>query len=85
MSARILLASIETVNLPAPVVSPVSGGGLSITWSLGPKELKFSFEPNGQTTYFRLRDDEIAGDGPIDRIDRNDVDQQIRWMLSAGL
>ena len=81
MRARILLGSIETANLPAPVVSPVSGGGLSITWTLGVKELKFSFEPNGQTTYYKVIDDEIADDGAIDQIARKDVDQQIQWML----
>jgi hypothetical protein len=81
--ARMLLSSIEIETLPAPVVSPVSGGGLSITWSLGLREVKFSFEPAGETFYFKSEDDEMLGDGAIDVIAADPVTKQLKWMLDG--
>jgi len=85
MRARILLASIEISSLPAPIVSPVSGGGLSIVWSLGLKEVKISLEPGGETAIFRIEDDEILGDETVDIMARSPIARQLRWMLDSNL
>ena len=81
MRTRLLLLSVGIQMLPSPVVSPVSGGGISIIWSLGPKEVKFSVEPNGETTYFKIKDDEISDDGAATTFNNNLVTEQLQWML----
>lgn len=81
MRARMLLSSIEITSLPSPVVSPVSGGGLSISWSLGPKEVKLSFDPSGETLYFTISDDEILDDGAVDVKAQTPISEHLQWML----
>jgi hypothetical protein len=81
--ARMLLSSIDIETLPAPVVSPVSGGGLSITWALGLREVKFSVEPDGETNYFKVESDAILDDGAIDLVAANSVTKQLHWMLNG--
>ena len=83
--ARKLLSSIEIKSLPAPAVSPVSGGGLSITWSLGLKEVKLSFDPGGETTYFKIEDDEISSDGSVDVMAPAPIAKQLQWMLDTRM
>jgi hypothetical protein len=81
--ARLLLSSIGINSLPTPLVSPVSGGGVSITWSLGLRELKLSFDPNGEITFFKIEDDEISDDGPVDVRAPFPIAAQLQWMLDT--
>ncbi len=81
MRARKLLSSVEIAGLAAPVVSPVSGGGLSIVWSLGPKELKLSVDPGGDSVAFKIMDDEIIPDGEVAVTAPTALNDQLKWML----
>ena len=83
MQARLMLSSIEIVNLPAPMVSPVPGGGLSVTWSVGLRELKYSFEPDGQAFFFKIEDDEITSEGTIPNFASSEVTRQLQWILNG--
>jgi len=83
MRARMVLSSIEIENLPSPVISPVSGGGLSITWSLGLKEVKFFLDPAGETWFFKVEDDEVSDDGAIEVLVPNRVTDPLKWMLDS--
>jgi hypothetical protein len=83
MRARILLSSIEDTALPSPLVSPVSGGGLSITWSVGDKEVKLAFEPQGETACFKIENDEVLDDQLINVLAHSPVAEQIKWMLDS--
>ena len=85
MRARLMLSWIELVNLPAPVVSPVSGGGLSITWSSRSKEMKYAFDPDGQAYYFKVEDDEVSGDGALHEITLSQLTQQLQWILDGQM
>jgi hypothetical protein len=81
MRARKLLSSVEMGGLAAPIVSPVSGGGLSIVWSFGMKEVKLSVEPGGAAVAFKIAEDEIIPDGATDVATPSALNEQLKWML----
>ena len=80
MTARLLLSLIDVTDLPAPIVSPVSGGSLSVVWSIGSKEVKFSCYPDGQALYFRCQDDEVLEDGTVDFTIADSTRAAVAWM-----
>ena len=51
--ARQLLTLACVTKLPAPAIVPFSGGGISINWSEGGKELQLFVFPNQEVTYER--------------------------------
>jgi hypothetical protein len=81
MRVRKLLSSVEIGGLAAPVVAPVSGGGLSIVWSLGMKEVKLSVEPGGDAVAFKIADDEIVPNGATDITTPTALSEHLTWML----
>jgi len=81
--ARMLLALIDVRELPTPLVSPVSGGGMSIQWAMGAKEVKYAFYPDGATMFFQVEDDEITDDGPLQMTEPDEVSEPLKWMLDA--
>jgi hypothetical protein len=80
MTARLLFSLINVTDLPVPIVSPVSGGSLSIVWSMGSKEAKFACYPDGQALYFRCLDDEVLEDGTVDFIKPDSTRAAVTWM-----
>jgi hypothetical protein len=85
MSARKVLSGIRIQGLPAPSVAPVSGGGLSVTWTLGAKEVKLSFAPGGEAVYFRVVDDEVVDEVPVVFEVPSPVARHLKWMLEPGV
>jgi hypothetical protein len=81
--ARLLLAMIEFIELPVPHVSPVSGGGMSIEWAVGPKEVKYALYPDGSTMFYQVQDDEITSDGILQTMMPNEVTGPLKWMLDV--
>jgi len=79
-TARLLFSLINVTDLPSPVVSPVSGGSLSIVWSMGSKEVKFSCYPDGQALYFRCQDDNVLEDGTVDLTVADSARAAVTWM-----
>lgn len=50
---RQLLSSIGDIKrLPVPFVNVFSGGGVSLHWEVGPKEVKYSFWPDGTLSFW---------------------------------
>ena len=82
---RMLLANINLINIPAPQVSPVSGGGMSVIWSVGPREVKYDFCPNEPTMFFKVQDDEILADRVVERMNSSEVTEPLKWMLDSRL
>jgi hypothetical protein len=80
---RMLLSNISLISLPSPEVSPVSGGGVSIVWSVGPREVKYDFCPNGPTMFFKIEDDEISSDQIIARMNSVEITEPLKWMLDS--
>jgi hypothetical protein len=81
--ARIILSMIDLVELPPPHVAPVSGGGMSIAWTIGPKEVKYSVYPDGVAMYFQVQDDEVSNDGTLTTMMPTEVSEPLKWMLDA--
>lgn len=81
--ARLLLSAINLIELPTPRVAPVSGGGMSIEWEVGQKEVKFAFYPDGVTMYFQVQEDEISTDGTLATMMPNEVTGPLKWMLDV--
>jgi len=81
--ARMLLALIDFIELPTPNVSPVSGGGMSIEWTMGQKEVKYALYPDGVTMFYQVEDDEVTSDGTLRVTAPSEVSQPLKWMLAA--
>jgi hypothetical protein len=79
-TARLLFSLINVTDLPAPAVSPVSGGSLSIVWSMGSKEVKFSCYPDGQALYFKCQDDDLIEDGAVNLAVADSARAAVTWM-----
>jgi len=75
------LPVLSVRDLPVPVVSPVSGGAISLIWSLGSKEVKFSCYPDGQAAFFRCQDDDVIEDGRIDLSAPDSARGALNWMM----
>jgi hypothetical protein len=80
---RLLLAMIDIIALPAPQLSPVSGGGVSVEWQIGPKEVKYSFYPDGGAMFFEIVDDEISDDGTLRTMSSEEITRPLKWMLDV--
>lgn len=85
MRARIVLSTIDANFLPTPLVSPVSGGGLTITWSVGEKEVKLAFEPSGETACLKIQGDEVVEDQGINVMEHSPISEQLKWMLDLNM
>jgi len=85
MTVRLLLSLIDITDLPVPVLAPVSGGAISVTWSMGEKEVKFSCNPDGQTMFFKCDEDDVVQDGVVNLGVPASVKTPLRWMLQAQL
>lgn len=84
MRARLLLSWVGALaDLPVPLVSPISGGGVSITWSMGEKEVRFSFVPDGQTLFFTMLDDEVESDGSVNLAQPQSAQTPLRWLAQG--
>ena len=80
-AARLMLATVAITDLPGPVVSPVSGGGLSITWVVGEREVKFAFYPDGQAMLFTCVDDDVVTPGEVVLGNTISVNEPLKWMV----
>jgi len=82
-TTRQLLSLVDMVDLPVPLVSPVSGGAMSITWSMGAREVKFSLFPDRQALFYRYMDDEPIDDGGVVNLgDPNSARDPLKWMIN---
>ena len=81
--ARLLLSLIDITDLPVPVVAPVSRGGLSIVWSMGEKEVKFSCTPDASPFYFACLDDDVVDEGTVDLGVASTARAPLAWMLQS--
>lgn len=72
-----ILAGMEKLRLPFPIVEPKSGGGISMLWSAFNRDLLLEFLPVGVTMYtqvLRKEDNAVTYQGhftgaePIDRL-----------------
>jgi hypothetical protein len=80
---RKLLSRIGSYrDLPVPSVNVFSGGGLSLLWQVGSREVKYTFWPEGVITFWKEQEgqapaaDELADDNAFNPRD------PIEWLLN---
>lgn len=59
---RQILFQINLAELPTPVVAPISGGGISVWWGVGNREVRLSVFSDGEVIYLRIGNDVIYDD-----------------------
>jgi len=83
-SVRMLMAVIPMKDdLPAPVVSPISGGAISLTWTAGDREVKFSVFPN-EIVRFRIEDDDVLDDQQVVLGNQRHVVDPLKWLYVSA-
>ena len=72
-----------TRALPSPRVRVLSGGGVSLNWSVGPREVKYIFWPEGVFTYEKESGGDIVDENEVQNDDSFDPTEPIGWLLNA--
>lgn len=89
-SARQAVLSIRMSELPAPQVSHLSGGGLSLIWTVREKRIEIDALPDGEVTLSIYEDDnllnctnlvEIRDHHPLLLISNTQMREQFEWLL----
>jgi hypothetical protein len=82
--ARQLPSFADANYIPTPLIAPVPGGGLSITWSVGEREVKLAVEPGGMAYCFKVEADEVLNEeeGPVTQ--HTLISDRLRWMASRN-
>lgn len=64
---RRLLSNITNAELPIPVLSPISGGGIAVRWNITDKEVSFVVFPDDEDVVYVVSDerDEITQEGTV--------------------
>jgi hypothetical protein len=65
MFARTVIADLTDLNIPAPVICPVSGGAVGMVWSLGSKQLEVVFAHDQTGSFILSQGDQIIEDGDV--------------------
>jgi hypothetical protein len=81
---RKLLSRMGRIEpLPWPVVNVMSGGGVTLTWGVGNKEVKYTFWPGGVLTYWKEEHDQIIAEADVDEGQDFDPAGPVEWLLKS--
>jgi hypothetical protein len=69
--------------LPLPIVNVVSGGGVTLTWGVGTREVKYKFWPGGIFTYWKEERDQIIDEAEINEGEHFNPTSPVEWLLKA--
>lgn len=83
MFARNILADLHGLNIPSPTVCPISGGGLGMLWSLGPKQLEVVLAADQSGSFVLSKGEQIIGDGDIATDSISELEQALRSIVSV--
>ena len=78
-----LLRMIEFEDLPAPHISPVSGGGIQIEWSILSRELELEILPDGSVEYLEIGNEEPLQEGKLNPADSSELQSLLLWLTHA--
>lgn len=67
-------------DLPVPIVNVFSGGGVTLTWQVGPREVKYSFWPEGVLTIWKEEEGQEPSAEEL-TTDPFDPTEPIQWLL----
>lgn len=83
MFARIVIADLHSMNIPSPVICPISGGGVGMIWSLGSKQLEVAFGADQSGSFILSKDDQIVDDGEISPEDTSNLERALKSVMSV--
>jgi len=79
--ARLFFSLVTIEDLPVPSVTVVSGGGVSVVWSMGDREVKLACYPDGQAMVFRCENDEIVEPRDVDFTNLSSAGEPLQWLV----
>jgi len=79
---RQLFSRITLKQLEAPKLSPISGGGVGISFAQGQKEVTFTIFPDESDIGYMLTNesDEIVKDGLLTVDRQNQINSSLKWL-----
>lgn len=83
MFARTVIADLHSMNIPSPVICPISGGGVGMIWSLGPKQLEVVFAADQSGSFILSKDEQIVDDGEINRENTSSLERALKSVMSV--
>jgi hypothetical protein len=81
------IGCLSTINLPAPQIFPVPGGGLQLEFEQDGRELEIEFFPDGSTEYLMVASNGEMREGSIPSGSKGDLYRLAFWLqgkLDAG-
>lgn len=82
---RVLLI-VDEESMPAPHISPISGGALQIEWSHGGRDLEIATRSDGSIQYVKTQngaEDEME-DGSLSPSNEDQLRHLVRWLAGHG-
>jgi hypothetical protein len=83
MYARSVLGSLLSLDLPSPVVAPLSGGALGVAWSIGSRELEAVIYPDNATSFVASFGDEVVAEDTFADQDTASLESALTQLLKA--
>lgn len=74
------IESLSDVNLPAPQIFPVPGGGLQLEFEQDGRELEIEFLPDGSTAYLMVANNGEMREGSIPSGPKGDLYRLAFWL-----
>jgi hypothetical protein len=80
-----LLAQVDLVrNLPSPSVSVFSGGGISLTWQVGEREVVAKVFPQGVVIAAMYEDDQMLEDFETPPAHDRKLAEYLSWLIGKS-
>lgn len=79
--ALFLLGVAERMGLPAPRISPVSGGGIQLDWTGTRRDLEVEILPDGSVEYLKVESGDQLQEGSLLSYHEDGVQDCLRWLL----
>jgi hypothetical protein len=83
MFARTIISDLHHLNVPSPVVCPISGGGVGMVWCLGSKQLEVVFGADQSGSFILSKDDQIIEDGDLAGKSTPEFERALRSIVSV--
>jgi hypothetical protein len=78
--ASAALDCLSYINLPAPQIFPVPGGGLQLEFEQGGRELEIEFLPDGSRGYLMVAENGEMSEGSIPAGSKGDLYRLAYWL-----
>lgn len=80
LSTALSLFLTDIEDLPAPRISPVSGGGVQLIWRIGGRELDLEALADGSIEYLEVQDNLTVEEGELTNLYFGEFQQLFDWL-----